>query len=151
MKKISLLTLFLSLLTSAPVIARTIRFKEKTNDGSTLMIYTNYEPVRQSGWTVFKYGIRKGNTYRENIGVTPYCSIGKIKRDETVAFLQLPIPGWATPEEVRHIREISHTENLSETIKVEGWLVDAGPTINVIAADSPGSKAVLESVCSLVK
>ena len=128
MKKISLLTLFLSLLTSAPALARTIRFKEKTNDGSTLMLYTNYEPVRQSGWTVFKYGIEKGKTYRENIAVTPYCSLGKIKRDESMAFLQLPIPGWATPEEIRHIREISHVKNLSETIKQSGWLINAGTT-----------------------
>lgn len=149
MKKLLGLALILSLATSLPATARTIRLTPKTNDGSTLSVFTNAEPVSQSGWTIFKYGVEKGNSFRENIGVTPYCSQGKVQRNESVTTLKLPIPNWATAEDIEHIRNISNVPNMSDFITKPGWIVDLGGKVSEIQADSPGSRSLLDIICRL--
>ncbi len=144
MKKVLGFALVVSLLTPLPTTARTIWMEEKTNDGSTLFVDTNTEPVSQSGWTVFRYGVEKDGSLRENIGVTPYCSHGKISRNESVTTLNLPIPGWANTEDIKHIRQISKISDLSNFITEPGWIVDLGGKVTAIQANFPGSRSLLE-------
>ncbi|HEY9675383.1 MAG TPA: hypothetical protein V6D11_28330 [Waterburya sp.] len=150
MKKILGFALIFSLVIPIPATARAIRLKEKTNDGATLSVFTTAEPASQSGWTVFKYEIEKDGSSRENIGVTPYCSHGKISRNESVATLELPIPGWAKAEDIRQIREISSMSDLSHFITEPGWIVDLGGKVTAIQANSPGSRSLLSAVCGII-
>lgn len=150
MKRVLGFALIVSFLTPLPTTARTIWMKGKTNDGATLFVDTNTEPTSQSGWTVFKYGVEKGGTFRENIGVTPYCSHGKISRNESVTTLKLPIPGWADTEDIKHIRQISKISNLSNFITEPGWIVELGGTVTAIQANSSGSRSLLDTVCGII-
>jgi len=147
-KKLLGFALLISLITPLPATARAIWMREKTSDGSLLYVETNYEPVSQSGWTVFKYGINKDGSLRENIGVTPYCTHGQVHRNERATRLQLPIPGWAETKDINRIRQISSISNLSNFITAPGWIVVLDGKVTAIEANSPGSRSLLSVVCS---
>ncbi|BAY27526.1 hypothetical protein NIES2100_73510 [Calothrix sp. NIES-2100] len=149
MKKILAFSLIIFFVTPLSATARTIRMRDKTSDGATLSVFTNAEPVSQSGWTVFRYGIEKNDSYRQNIGVTPYCDKEKIQRNESVSQLNLPIPSWANAQEIKDIQQISNISNLSQLITEPGWIVNLNGTVTAIPANSPGSLSLLGSVCAV--
>jgi|GEM_PF-4289404 hypothetical protein len=155
MKKLtSLITVLGVVVASSPALAKTIWVKQKTNDGSTLALFSDYQPVRQSGWTVFKYGIkRKDGSIEERMAATPYCLGNKVKlNDSALNFSSggkgLPIPNWAQGAESEQIGILSPKADPS-TLSSPGWIVSTSKGVVKVNANSPGSKQVLETVCSL--
>jgi hypothetical protein len=144
MKKTLGFALFLLLIIPLPAMARTIWLKAAAEDGSQLSVFTNAEPITKNGWTVFQYGIGDGDSLKTVIGVTTYCTNGKIQKSSATGRPKLPIPTWANANEIASIKELSTIVNLSRAIKKPGWIEKSD---NIISANTPGNREVLATVC----
>ncbi|BAZ71351.1 hypothetical protein NIES4106_61480 (plasmid) [Fischerella sp. NIES-4106] len=129
-----------------PALGRTIWMRGRTNDGAMLYLDTISEPVYTRGWTIFFYGIKRGDVTEDKIGITPHCYQGKVKYNPSVSNgYNLPYPVWATTEQMMFLRDFTGD---ASSVSFPGWITNKNGEYFYVKADSPVSLSLLNVVCS---
>jgi|GEM_PF-5459437 len=152
-KKLITIFLTLSILTflNISTSARTIRY------GSRLALETNHEPFSKYGWTVFYYLVfssSKSDSAREHVAATPYCNNGYVNHNFDFEPSTVPIPEWATPEQLEEIGQLSayttkRTSFREDKSELPKWVTLVNGKPFIVTADSEASKALIEVVCRI--